>query len=149
VDVNFRHKINGWTALHWAARRGHKTVVEVLLKYGADPQLVDAQGRSPADVASDPTIIDLLGGRNQDEKSTEPLPVTSQDAFIPNYLRHPPFIHAQKTNPKYEVNSMPSRDNTDNTPERSNISTKLIYAGAGVIVLAGAIFFVRSRLRIQ
>ena len=28
-DVNSRHPVNGWTALHWAAKRNHLKVVEV------------------------------------------------------------------------------------------------------------------------
>ena len=32
VDVNGRHAINGWTALHWASKRGHGTIVDLLLK---------------------------------------------------------------------------------------------------------------------
>ena len=34
VDVNDRHAINGWTALHWASKRGHSTIVDLLLKVG-------------------------------------------------------------------------------------------------------------------
>jgi len=29
VDVNDKHKINGWTALHWAARRNQQQVMKV------------------------------------------------------------------------------------------------------------------------
>ena len=29
VDVNDKHKINGWTALHWAARRNHQHIIKV------------------------------------------------------------------------------------------------------------------------
>ena len=31
---------NKWTALHWAADRGHTTVVELLLENGADSNLL-------------------------------------------------------------------------------------------------------------
>lgn len=51
------------TALHWASRRGHRTVIELLLKYGADPTMTDTQGRSAADVAADQSIVMLLGGK--------------------------------------------------------------------------------------
>ena len=29
VDINDKHKINGWTALHWAARRNQQQVIKV------------------------------------------------------------------------------------------------------------------------
>ena len=35
VDVNAKDKY-GWTPLHWAAREGHKKIVELLIDKGAD-----------------------------------------------------------------------------------------------------------------
>ena len=32
VDVNNKHAMNGWTALHWATKRGHGTIVDLLIK---------------------------------------------------------------------------------------------------------------------
>ena len=29
IDVNSKHKMNGWTALHWAARRNNVEAVKV------------------------------------------------------------------------------------------------------------------------
>lgn len=40
TDVNARHR-GGWTALHVAAANGHATVVDALLRHGADPNLPD------------------------------------------------------------------------------------------------------------
>ena len=30
---------DGWTALHWASRKGHAAIVDELLRQGADPSL--------------------------------------------------------------------------------------------------------------
>ena len=30
ANVNDQHKLNGWTALHWAAKRNEKNVINVL-----------------------------------------------------------------------------------------------------------------------
>jgi ankyrin repeat protein len=38
--------------LHEAARLGHVQIVEMLLEAGADPRRVDAEGRTPLDLAA-------------------------------------------------------------------------------------------------
>ncbi|KAJ1545811.1 hypothetical protein HK405_007643 [Cladochytrium tenue] len=50
VDPNAANQINGWTALHWAARRGRGRVAVLLLAAGADPSARDTAGRRPADL---------------------------------------------------------------------------------------------------
>ncbi|KAJ9549602.1 hypothetical protein OSB04_022145 [Centaurea solstitialis] len=57
VSINFRD-INGWTALHWAARFGREKMVAELLASGAfagavtDPSHQDPSGKTPASIAS-------------------------------------------------------------------------------------------------
>jgi hypothetical protein len=57
VHVDFRD-INGWTALHWAARFGREEMVGALVASGAsagavtDPNSQDPLGKTPASVAS-------------------------------------------------------------------------------------------------
>lgn len=57
VGVNFRD-INGWTALHWAARFGREKMVAELVASGAftgavtDPSQQDPTGQTPASIAS-------------------------------------------------------------------------------------------------
>ncbi|KAI3698548.1 hypothetical protein L2E82_42179 [Cichorium intybus] len=57
VSINFRD-INGWTALHWAARFGREKMVAELLACGAfagaitDPSKQDPTGKTPASIAS-------------------------------------------------------------------------------------------------
>ncbi|KVH95718.1 Ankyrin repeat-containing protein [Cynara cardunculus var. scolymus] len=56
VSINFRD-INGWTALHWAARFGREKMVAELLASGAfagavtDPSNQDPTGKTPASIA--------------------------------------------------------------------------------------------------
>nr|CEG05294.1 unnamed protein product [Fusarium clavum] len=38
---------HGWTPLHWAVSMGHKTMVEILLRSGASPDLPDLAGWTP------------------------------------------------------------------------------------------------------
>ncbi|XP_061991511.1 calmodulin-binding transcription activator 4 isoform X1 [Rosa rugosa] len=57
VNINFRD-INGWTALHWAARFGREKMVAVLVASGAsagavtDPNSQDPIGKTPASIAA-------------------------------------------------------------------------------------------------
>ncbi|VFQ65034.1 unnamed protein product [Cuscuta campestris] len=57
VAVDFRD-INGWTALHWAARYGRENMVAALIAHGAsagavtDPTKEDLIGQSPAAIAA-------------------------------------------------------------------------------------------------
>ncbi|KAJ8648940.1 hypothetical protein MRB53_001963 [Persea americana] len=57
VGINFRD-LNGWTALHWAARFGREKMVAALLAAGAsagavtDPTSQDPVGKSPASIAA-------------------------------------------------------------------------------------------------
>ncbi|XP_042502412.1 calmodulin-binding transcription activator 4-like [Macadamia integrifolia] len=57
ISVNFRD-VNGWTALHWAARFGREKMVAALLAAGAsagavtDPTSQDPTGQTPASIAA-------------------------------------------------------------------------------------------------
>jgi hypothetical protein len=57
VGINFRD-INGWTALHWAARFGREKMVAALIASGAsavaltDPNAKEPHGKTPASIAA-------------------------------------------------------------------------------------------------
>ena len=40
------------TALHWACRQGHLQIVTLLIQYGADTKIFDAEGCAPIHIAS-------------------------------------------------------------------------------------------------
>lgn len=60
VDVNSQNSVNGWTALHWAARRNHKDVVTYLLQHGANPSIRSFKNEPVADVTQSEEIKCLL-----------------------------------------------------------------------------------------
>jgi len=82
ADINDADKTEGMTALHFAATRedpsrpptwrlGDPKVVQLLLKYGADPNLQNSQGQTALDLASDERCRTLLQN-NFKRKRTQP-----------------------------------------------------------------------------
>ncbi|KAI9262011.1 ankyrin repeat-containing domain protein [Sporodiniella umbellata] len=89
VNVNAQHKMNGWTALHWAAHRGHTEVVMALLKSGANPSLLTGKGQTALDLAVLHTqcsdlLTQAMGGEATVRAEPEPqLPIQ------PTYMKNP------------------------------------------------------------
>jgi ankyrin repeat protein len=63
VDVNERDA-DGFTALHHAAARGDNTMIQYLVKRGADVMAVNRNGQTTVDMANSP------------EQRTQPFPET-------------------------------------------------------------------------
>jgi ankyrin repeat protein len=50
-SVHERHDINGFSALHYAARIGHGAMAQFLISSGADVYAADFRGRWPVDIS--------------------------------------------------------------------------------------------------
>jgi ankyrin repeat protein len=77
ADVNARTRA-GWTALTYAAWRGHAEAVRLLLARGADPNVTDREGWTILQYASwratDPIATDDLPGPPPDVMKRAPSP---------------------------------------------------------------------------
>jgi hypothetical protein len=51
----------GWTVLHYAARRGYAELMRFLLVSGADPAIRDDKGRAPEEVAGEEDAWEEVG----------------------------------------------------------------------------------------
>ena len=51
AEVDHVEHSNGWTALIWASRLGHRETVQLLLRHNGDPTIRDQQGLSASDHA--------------------------------------------------------------------------------------------------
>lgn len=60
ADVNFQVEDGGWTALHNAVNVSNKDIVDLLLRYGADPCLRKKNGATPFIVAGIVGNVELL-----------------------------------------------------------------------------------------
>jgi len=66
ADINHIELTHGWSALIWAAKRGHRETVEVLLKHQPDKMLQDDEQKTALDHARENQfdgIVGLLNGR--------------------------------------------------------------------------------------
>ncbi|EDQ92583.1 uncharacterized protein MONBRDRAFT_35631 [Monosiga brevicollis MX1] len=95
VDPNDQNHMNGWTAVHWAAKRGHGGVLRVLLENGGNLQTVNSKNETPVDVAH-PAVLPILRAAGVTElPSSDEAP--KQDGFTPNYLANPDFFYLKST----------------------------------------------------
>jgi ankyrin repeat protein len=111
------------TPLHWAAKRGHKAIVSLLLANGADTTALTTKGETPAALCSNPEVRKLLGlepgGMLPPNESSPNLPIT------PYYLKNQPL------NGKVDL-GMPSSvgRNTDVAPTNSTpVTSPAVKAG--------------------
>ena len=87
--MNSQHDINGWTALHWAAKRNHLNIVNLLCNHGADKNIKTNKGELPASLTSEGVIKVLLSANlnassnsNSNTPSPQPIKVGSDHITI-------------------------------------------------------------------
>ena len=94
--MNSQHDINGWTALHWAAKRNHLNIVNKLLNHGADKAIKTNKGEVPASLTSENVIKVLLSASVNTNSS--PAPVKEEKlAITPNYIKNPVLAYKVDT----------------------------------------------------
>lgn len=93
VSVNAPNAMNGWTPLHWAAKRGHASIVKYLVQEGGDTNVLTNKGETAGQLSSDAAIREILGeeGNTNFNADGNNLPI------VPNYLRNPEFFYARNT----------------------------------------------------
>lgn len=82
-------KFHSRTPLHWAAKRGHKAIVSLLLAHGADTTAVTTKGETPAALCSNAEVRKLFG--MEPGGTTVPPESSSDVAVTPYYLKHQPL----------------------------------------------------------
>ncbi|KAL8269131.1 hypothetical protein R6Q59_002929 [Mikania micrantha] len=113
VGINFRD-VNGWTALHWAARFGREKMVAELIASGAyagavtDPSHQDPTGKTPASIAATYGHNGLAGYLSEVELTTHLSSLTLKESELSKCSAD---VEAERT-----VNSIshPSLENENN-----------------------------------
>jgi len=141
VNVNSQHDINGWTALHWAAKRNHLNIVNLLCNHGADKSISTNKGELPAQLTSEGVIKVLLSAnlnklsstpQSKSIKKEESLPIT------PNYIRSPPLGYKVDTNKREQEpvqEKRPRIDSAKQTPQRRQVAPAPVTATAQELIL--------------
>lgn len=112
ININAQHPVNGWTALHWASKRGHQNIISILLKHGADKRAVSKKGETALSVCTSPESRKLLGEDGNAQNAVEAaLPI------IPHYLSHPPL----DATVNLTSNSLPRKQSNFTAPETLNL----------------------------
>ncbi|KAB0793168.1 hypothetical protein PPYR_12788 [Photinus pyralis] len=90
IDINSQNVVNGWTALHWACKRGNEEIARILINSGADPTVENFKGETPDAVCSSSSIFNLLNIDKPVQNNFAP----NEDnnlKFVPNYVKNPPL----------------------------------------------------------
>lgn len=109
VDVNSKHKVNGWTALHWASKRGHAIIVSTLLNNFADKNIKNNNNQIPSSLAKDKSVLELLQPTEDNSTASKNIPVSEKEStksFVPNYIKYPVFPYSESISlPNFSNNS--------------------------------------------
>jgi len=101
VNVNSPNTMNGWTALHWACKRGHEKCKDLLLSWGADIEIMNSNGQTPLNL-----------------EASSPLHHNEKEGFVPNYMQHPELHQKVKIKDSIGFNQQPENENATH-----NVST--------------------------
>ena len=105
ANVNSQNKMNGWTALHWAAKRGNRNIALLLMKRGADKLMKNFKGETAADLALENKDLhqvlsaDTMCNADEEDKShadDQKSNSHNTQSFVPNYMAHPQFPYTKK-----------------------------------------------------
>ena len=131
--VNSQNRVNGWSALHFAARREHAGIVRVLLEHGADPGVKNHKGEHAIDMTLNKEIRRIIESFNVPNKGNQNNAISNASdaderqstkesqappsgvSFLSGYLANPvfPYTFAAPKVSANEDSTTSSHDNKD------------------------------------
>jgi hypothetical protein len=108
VNINSKNKMNGWTALHWAYKRQHKEMIQLLMAHGAI-ELENNKGELPRHLGSLEYIPNYIRYKDGVPKSdsivvSEPALVVPDPTLV---VTDPALVHSKSCS---TVHSEPALD---------------------------------------
>jgi len=108
VNTNSQHDINGWTALHWAAKRNHLNIVNLLCNHGADKSVPTNKGEMASDLTSEGVIKVLLNAQASKMATVPTQPVKATAKVSPARSHQVDISDRVEKKPKIE-SDLPAR----------------------------------------
>ena len=82
------------TALHWACKRGHVSIVQVLLQNGADVNIVNFKGELASELTTSVEVLAAMKMEPGDDFAKRCSEGAGKLPIVPNYLRNPVFPYS-------------------------------------------------------
>ena len=82
------------TALHWACKRKHISIIQFLLANGADINMKTSKGEKPDTLTSSDEVLSLLGCPMEERVKKLKSASQCELPILPNYLKNPPFPYS-------------------------------------------------------
>ena len=80
--------------MHWACKRGHATIAQLLLQNGADISIKTIKGELPHELTTSAEVLAALKIEPDENFTKRCSEGTSQLPIVPNYLKSPVFPYA-------------------------------------------------------
>ena len=93
--------------MHWACKRGHATIVQILLQSGADVSVKTFKGELPYDLTTSTEVLAALKIEPDEEFTKRCSEGTSHLPIVPNYLKSPTFPYATQDSDDLDTAAQP------------------------------------------
>lgn len=93
------------TALHWACKRGHVSIVQILLQNGADINTTNFKGELASELTTSVEVLAAMKMEPGDDFAQRCSEGTGKLPIIPNYLRSPVFPYSAHDHYDSELSS--------------------------------------------
>ena len=96
--IVYKFPLTSRTALHWACKRGHVSIVQILLQNGADISIKNFKGELASDLTTLREILAVLKIEPDEDFARRCAEGTSKLPIVPNYLKSPLFPYSTQDN---------------------------------------------------
>ena len=98
--------------MHWACKRGHATIAQILLQNGADVSIKTFKGEVPHELTTSTEVLAALKMEPDENFTQRCTEGTSQLPIVPNYLKSPVFPYSTSDSDDLDPRSVPVSSST-------------------------------------
>lgn len=112
------------TALHWACKRGHATIAQILLQNGADISIKTFKGELPHELTTSAEVLAALKIEPDENFTKRCSEGTNQLPIVPNYLKSPVFPYTTPDSDDLDTTALSSPAASIDTNSTSELKFK-------------------------